>query len=157
MAEMLLAQCLTQNKSSTNASHYVNQICVLQRQWRWAVPGRRAPRLGSAARQTPGAPRWSPGGSPHPRPAQPPPRGHLPAAAASEERPGEAGSQASRVALGPRRGAPRYSLSHSSSAAAGPGGPSADSAPAAAPAPAATVAAAMTPAPAAQAAAAPAL
>lgn len=42
----------------------------------------------------------------------------------------------------PAEGWPRYSLSHSSSAAAGPGGPSADSAPAAAPAPAATVAAA---------------
>lgn len=94
MAELLLAECLTQKKSSTNASRYVYKVYALRRQWGWAVAGRG---------QDSGPPR---GTRPDLRtPARPSslPHGHLPAAA-SEERTGESGSQASRVALSPCRG-----------------------------------------------------
>jgi hypothetical protein len=110
----------------------------------WAQKGSTSVSNGAATEKCdgwwgPGSPRGSRGDDPRQGPTRCPPPA-FPAAAAAEER-------ASRVE-GPRaEGRPSYSLSHSSSAAAGPGGPSADSVPAAAPLPAATAAVAIRPAP----------
>lgn len=127
--------------------------------------GSRAPSFGPAAAadswgSSPGPPRRSS----HPCRALPASSGaSLPAATcppASLRRKARGGGKRGLTwsAAPESRGSPGYSLSHSSSAAAGTRGPSTDSAPAAAPAPAATaVAVAMGPTPAAEAAAAPAL